>query len=300
MHLLPLGLDALETLVDHKTTRWAMSGVQLTVHGDDTFVAQATNGKAALRITGACVANQANNPYPAIPALDSAPNGECSSIIPGKEWKAAFAAAKKVKTFRHVMKSVAVVIGKEVSTLASTNESVLNFNQPKNVEGRFPAIDQVLRKPSEAFATCRLTPSVVVDTFSALGKLNGDSPVCVDFYNTKKGGAINFIGLRNMEATWKIEGALMPCSAEKEDDKPMEDESSELADLRQRVKQLEACEDMEHMIKISTDSIAELRPCDVQRVIDSCPHSHRVFALANYIVTKRPDLLEKVQEAFKS
>ncbi len=105
-------------------------------------------------------------------------------------------------------------MGKEVTTLASTNNETLNFHQPRNIEGRFPAIECVLRKPEEAFASVCLSPAVVIEAMQALAKLNGDQPVTLDFYRPAEGKPINFIGLRTQTTELKIDGAMMPMSAD--------------------------------------------------------------------------------------
>ena len=72
--------------------------------------------------------------------------------------------AKKVKSRQPALRSVACVIGKEVTSLASTNLERINFLQPKNIEGHMQAADQVLRPQAEAFATVALTPTVVMNS----------------------------------------------------------------------------------------------------------------------------------------
>ena len=57
MHLLPTHLAPLADVSDKKgaSGRFALATVQLRVHGDNTFIASATDTKVLLRVYGPCV-----------------------------------------------------------------------------------------------------------------------------------------------------------------------------------------------------------------------------------------------------
>jgi hypothetical protein len=85
--LLPRNLQALANLCRKEEGRYALTGVHL-VTTDAGYRAEATDG----RVLGRVVANYPASPdeYPALPALDSAPNGQHETTIPADAWKAAF------------------------------------------------------------------------------------------------------------------------------------------------------------------------------------------------------------------
>lgn len=299
MHLLPINLEALESLTG-ESARFALGGVHLRLMGDNTYIAEATDGHSLLRVTGNCGDKEE---YPELPALKASPNGELEAIIPARDWKEAFVAAKKVKHHKAALRTVACVIGKEVTSLASTNLERINFLQPKNIEGRFPATDQILRPESEAFATVALTPTVIIETLQTFSKLTGAQiPVYFDLFNAKTGGPVTLIGIRGQTPECRIDGAIVPCSQGKDDSGVKQGDANSLAEidrLNETIRALQAGEEFPHIIAVAADSITDLRRCDIDRVISNCPHHDRVYALANWIVERRPDLIDAVHESMR-
>lgn len=137
MHLLPLNLGALAPLVGD-VGRHSLSGVHLTV-SDTGYVAEVTDGKVLLRVAG-------DNPpgkddYPAIPSLASAPDDATDAVIPAKQWQGAFRDAAKLKlrrTSKPILRNVAVAIGRDTTTLASTDCDRNNLATSQNLAGRYP------------------------------------------------------------------------------------------------------------------------------------------------------------------
>jgi len=80
MHLLPTNLGQLANLTE-SDGRFALSNVRLRVHGDNTFIAEATDTKVLLRVSGPCVAESGDFPD-GVPGLATAPNGKLEALIP--------------------------------------------------------------------------------------------------------------------------------------------------------------------------------------------------------------------------
>jgi hypothetical protein len=122
MHLLPTHLAALaDVAAKNETGRFMLETVHLRVHGDNTFLAEATDTKVLLRVSGPCVGPA--DEYPEHPGMTTAPNGSMEGLIPAKAWVKAFSNANKVtkKSHQANLKTVAVKIGKDMATFGSTN-----------------------------------------------------------------------------------------------------------------------------------------------------------------------------------
>src|SRR5580698_4478726 len=91
MHLLPTHLAALADVSDKKGAggRFACAAVQLCVHGDNTFIASATDTKVLLRVYGPCVGPAEE--YPDHPGMTTAPNDCSEALIPADACSKAFA-----------------------------------------------------------------------------------------------------------------------------------------------------------------------------------------------------------------
>src|SRR5580698_289464 len=115
MHLLPTHLAALaDVAAKSQTGRFALETVHLRVHGDNTFIAEATDTKVLLRVSGPCVGPA--DEYPEHHAMTAAPNGKMGALIPASVWAKAFGSVAKVTKKRGTPsngKCVAVKIGKE-------------------------------------------------------------------------------------------------------------------------------------------------------------------------------------------
>jgi len=210
MNLLPLSIAKIADAADKKgSTRFALSGVHLKLHPDNTFTAEATDAKQLIRVTGNCVADVFE--YPAHPGLDSAPNGEVEALVPADSWRKAFAMAKKTKVKGRnmpILSSVAVQIGKEVTTFGATNLEQYPSEQSRNVEGRFPPTSDIIGQSSKngkfLFAVDGLLLAKLLNTVSSLSE---DDQPRVEFYQAEPGKPIH---LKLSESEFKVDAIAMP------------------------------------------------------------------------------------------
>lgn len=156
MHLLPPNLAALADLTAKESSRYAMTGVHLRLHGDNTYRAMATDSKFAAIVAGPC--DDADQ-FPAIPALAAAPNGATEGLIPAATWRAALKAAPKKAHYKPVLRNVAVVLGTVEATFASTDLEATNVVPTRLVEGRFPPLPDIMPVPAAAKATIAVDPA---------------------------------------------------------------------------------------------------------------------------------------------
>jgi hypothetical protein len=160
LHLLPTHLAPLADLADKRSTgsRFALTGIHLRVHGDNTFLAEATDTKVLLRVSGPCVAPV--DEYPEHPGLKDAPNGSMEALIPATTWTKVFSSAAKTtkRAYGDALKSVAVKMSKEMASFGSTNLDSYPVEQTKLVEGRFPPAADIIDQTRK-----RLTRSLWVD-----------------------------------------------------------------------------------------------------------------------------------------
>lgn len=142
-HLLPANLGPLAELAGRESQRYSTTGVRLTLCGDNTYRAEVTDGRKAATVTGDC---EDADQYPHLEAIASAPDGETRSVVPASDWRAAFKGVGKGKVVRGkpILANVAVVMGKEVTTLASTDLERVQAAQPRNVDGHFPDLASLM------------------------------------------------------------------------------------------------------------------------------------------------------------
>ncbi len=212
MHLLPVSLAPLADIAakENSVRFGATIGVQLKVNADNTYTAEATDGRRLVIIDGGC---ESAADYPAFPALASAPNGECTSIIPAKEWKAAFAAAKKMtaRAIKPHLRTCPVVIGKSVTSFGATDLERIAFSQPRNVEGRFPNSASIIPPTEKALLSVRVDPEIlasVLDTIDALNVQTDRAGVDIEFHGDAR--KISIIAIRYHDITQKITAAVVP------------------------------------------------------------------------------------------
>ena len=187
MNLLPINLGPIATIAAKEAARYgATTGVHLEF-GEDQFLAVATDGRRLLQVNGDCV--QAFTPitdtdgkitqerveYPGFAALDSAPNGECKGVVPAKDWAKAFADAGKIvrKSCKPILRSVATVCGKDVTTLGATDGDRVSFHQPRNVDGRFPDWKRVIPTESTRYEI-NVDPILLAELLETISKLGCD------------------------------------------------------------------------------------------------------------------------------
>ncbi len=218
MHLLPVNLGPLAKLASTGDGRFSMSAVHLRVHDDNTYLAEATDGRYAARVSGPC--NDAAE-YPEIPALQAAPNGRTEALIASKDWDAACKTAEKATRRVHKskteLKSLAVVIGETTATLVSTDLATVNLAQPMQVEGRYPDIANVFPAPENHLKTLRVDAKRLAQLLAVAAEYTGD-----DEYNTVEislygnNGTANLPAVvRTVKGEQKFEGLIMPLTAPK-------------------------------------------------------------------------------------
>jgi hypothetical protein len=176
MHKLPTNLAPLADIAADQDSRFAFSGISLRVDGRNRFEAAATDGRRLLVITGPCVGDAKD--FPAGPIHD-APNGEASAIVPAAAWKKTFAAAAKLTGKRQLMhrpdlRAVAVQIGKNVTSFAATDLDASTFDQPKNLDAKFPPYKQILPDPDKAKATLRVSAPELAELLRAAAHFTPD------------------------------------------------------------------------------------------------------------------------------
>ena len=197
--LLHNNLGKLAKLTD--VHRFALAGINLETNGDE-YTVTATNGKVLASITG--TAGNFDSEYPAISALDTAPNGETSSLILGKEFAAAMKDAPHKSGLKPVLRTVAVVVGEKVTTLASTNLETQSVRQATNMEGRYPDYRGVYPSGTPA-VTLRLTIEYLRSLLTVAEDISADGTVEVKVYAKDK--PIEVVA-QNTEQ--KMRGLVMP------------------------------------------------------------------------------------------
>jgi hypothetical protein len=164
MHLLPTSLARLADLCDNNNARYALGGIHVKLEDGNTFLAEATDTKCLLRITGQC---HSADDYPTNPALAAAPNGSTEALIPQNSWKSFFTSAAKLtkkNRTRPELQTVAVVLGKEQATFGATDYDSFPIEQTRLVDRKFPPVNDILRglKPSRAKYRVRFDAELMV------------------------------------------------------------------------------------------------------------------------------------------
>ena len=164
MHLLPTNLAKLADLTGDDT-RWATSAVHLRLHGDNTYVAEATNCRVAIRVSGPAMDV---SEYPVIPAMAEAPNGCTDALIPAEVWRKVFVQAAKhtKRCYKPEIRSVAVKIGKDLATLGCTNGDSSQVEYTRLVGGKFPPVADCF--PKRQRLSVRLDPDYLITILTVL------------------------------------------------------------------------------------------------------------------------------------
>ena len=81
-------------------------------------MAEATDTKALLRVSGPCPSEPGSYPTSLLPGFDEAPNGHTDALVPALKWQKLFAAAGKLTrgkalNSQPVLRSVAVRVERE-------------------------------------------------------------------------------------------------------------------------------------------------------------------------------------------
>jgi len=173
MHLLPTNLASLADVCGDGT-RFAMHGVHVRVHGDGTYLAEATDSRVILRVTGPTTGPV--DDYPTFPALLAAPNGESEGIIPAKSWASHFKAAKKMTnrfscSEKPILQSVPIVFSKDTVTMGATNLEATAVETAMLIDGKWPAV-------SDIFPSVRPTTTLTIGCKLLMQLLKSIAPFC--------------------------------------------------------------------------------------------------------------------------
>lgn len=273
MHLLPLRLAALTPIAAKSNTRYAMNNIRLRVHGDDTFLAEACDGKRLLSVRGVCVAPAAE--YPSFANLDAAPNGATESLIIVDSWKELFARTAKLtrKANNPILHSLAVKVADDVTTFAASSLDQTLCEQVRNGDGRFPDTASVLdaaRKKSRL--VCRVNPHLMAELLKAMAAFADEGDPTVEIHATADPDKPLYLTANHVGA--KAEAVLMPLSVGREEKARLTAEQAGHASAESRVVELEAEGE-----KLRQDVAAgDRRILDLERALDAVETNARRLA----------------------
>ncbi len=207
--LLPLNLERLSKHCSTGTARYATTGVYLSLKPDGTYVADATDCTALIRVTGPCETGE----YPTLPALETAPNGRTDAIIPASLWGKAFGAARKLTKKRGVpqrLQQVAVKMGDAIATLASTDGAGQSVESGQHVDGRFPNCTAVIPEEGTERDSVWVNPLLLADVLRTAAEFcSDDKPTVV--LETRGDGMLTVQGL-NRAGGQQFLAVVMPMS----------------------------------------------------------------------------------------
>lgn len=191
MNLLPANLASLANVCDDGTRRFCMQGVHVIFYGDNTYLAEATNGKVLIRVTAPAPADPSE--YPSIPAMASAPNGATEASIPSADWARAFKSLPRGRTVKSksILGNLAVVCSEKEVALGSTDLSQASTALSRNLlsESRYPMTSEVIPN-TEPTAKVNIDARRMSDLLRALEPLTGDSCNRVTLEFHKDGGPL--------------------------------------------------------------------------------------------------------------
>lgn len=203
-HLLPANLGILSTLCAGSSYRYSMTGVKVKFH-EGTYEAMATDGKYAAIVTGTC---EDGTQYPSVAALHSAPNGATEAVVNAPHWKEAFRGIPKGRFAKSkpILANVAVVVGENVTTLATTDLDQDRVSQPRNLEGRFPDVQGVFPKDAPRATIC-VNPKLLITLLKAAVEFaeEGSERVSIELRE-----ATSPVVVTSEKGDQKFRGILMP------------------------------------------------------------------------------------------
>lgn len=210
MHLLPTTLAKLADIAGGNG-RYAMNGIHLVLNGDNTFIAEATDTKFVVRVSGAC---REPDDYPINPAFELAPNGELEALIPAKFWKATFAAADKLTKRYPKLRAVAAKIGKEEATFGYTNMDSSPCDRTRLIEGQFPPIANILPVSSTATDTVCVDAKKLAELLTVVASMIPDGDATNNAVTLEtRGNGLMTVHVGRPDAL-RIIGGIMPLPSE--------------------------------------------------------------------------------------
>jgi hypothetical protein len=148
------------------------------------YCVEATDGKVLGRVTGEC--EDAAN-YPVLPALQTASNGATEGLLPARAFREACKKVPKGVRYHPILTHLAVVLAPNEATLASTDLDQINAGTYRQVEGKYPPVDDVLPKgePTARFSVNAKLLKELLDVAAAFA--GDDIPrVTVEVWMPKK------------------------------------------------------------------------------------------------------------------
>lgn len=191
MLLLPKNLEALGIIaakVPHH--RYATQCVRVEspsveYPSDSTYTVAACDGGRAVFVQG----THDGTDYPVVQALASAPNGQTVALVRREDWQAAFKAVPRTPHFKHDTSRVAVVMGKGIATLATTdgtNESVrISEVEPSS---KFPNMRDVIPH-GKPLASITMDAAKLAELLNVVSRLS-DGMATIEIYAADKPLAI--------------------------------------------------------------------------------------------------------------
>lgn len=200
--LLPRNLEALARITADNP-RYACNAIHVVQYRNGGYLAEVTDGKRAVQVTGTAASAK---DYPTVPALEAAPNGETQALFPGKEWLKAFKTLPKRDHGREILNNLALVMAKEVSTWATTDLEAANTGMVRNVEGRFPNVSAVM--PTDApTLVIKFDAALFAELLQIASRFAENGTVMLEFRKPTEPAVI-----RAKKADQEFTGVIMPIS----------------------------------------------------------------------------------------
>jgi DNA polymerase III sliding clamp (beta) subunit (PCNA family) len=175
MLLLPRNLAKVAELVATDTGRAAMSGIRVLEFAD-SYRLEVTDGRRLLIVRGPHKQGELTpQDRLTIAALDDAPNGTFTALVPAADWTKAFRAAKKGDPVGLVLGGLDVTFG--------TGSHLL---RTRPVEGRFPDVNIVIPKKPALFSIA-VNPLLLAELLTVMANVGGEDErkVFLHFYGPK-------------------------------------------------------------------------------------------------------------------
>lgn len=169
--LIPANLAAIVGACSTENTRYSLGGVRVTILENNQYRLDATDGRCAVIVTGEA---ESFDDFPYVERLDDISPRTTQAIIPHAIWKKAFAGAPK-RSVKAILMNVAMAFsthdGKLITTDFETGANVTSFRQ---LDPKFPPIDDVIPKNRKPKAQVRFSPGVLIKALSVADALARD------------------------------------------------------------------------------------------------------------------------------
>lgn len=217
MILLPNKLAGLALIASKDALRYATNAVHLKVKqptgAPQEWIAEATDGRVAMRVEGSEVAS--HDEFPATSAFRDAPNGAMSGLVPASEWSEAMVkSAKSTRKLKYKpsLQSVAVKLAANEVALASTDIESFSLATPRLVEGKFPNLDAVMPAKKDLIAKVNVTPARLSLVMEQAAKLTGAESVTLSVFKSSNAKSPSMILVESATPEIKVTGLVCPWS----------------------------------------------------------------------------------------